>query len=75
MAEIDKVKEQIGLLKVVFALLIAIDVALMALIAQNFTTKDRLLLSLTMVALGFVTFAIVIIKSRVQNEIDRLGGL
>jgi hypothetical protein len=43
MATADRVKEEIGLLKLFLAALIAIDVSLIAWLAQNYTRANRLL--------------------------------
>ena len=40
MSKIDRVKEVIGWLKVAFGALIAIDVSMIAWLAQNFSTAD-----------------------------------
>ena len=43
MAHLDKVKEEIGWLKVVFAILIAADISLVAWLAQNHRNADPFL--------------------------------
>jgi hypothetical protein len=43
MVTVDRVKEEIGLLKLFLAALIAIDVSLIAWLAQNYTRANRLL--------------------------------
>ena len=43
MAKIDRLREEIGWLKIVFGLLVAIDASLLGWLAQNYTTASRLL--------------------------------
>ena len=43
MAHLDKVKEEIGWLKVIFAILIAADISLVAWLAQNHRKADPFL--------------------------------
>jgi len=43
MSKIDRVKEEIGLLKLALGALIAVDVSLIAWLAQHYATADRLL--------------------------------
>jgi hypothetical protein len=43
MAKIDRLKEEIGWLKVVFGVLVAIDASLLGWLAQSYGTASRLL--------------------------------
>jgi hypothetical protein len=43
MAKIDRLKEEVGWLKVVFGVLVAIDVSVLGWLAQNYPTASRLL--------------------------------
>ena len=43
MAKLDRLKEEIGWLKVVFGILVAIDASQVGWLAQNYTTASRLL--------------------------------
>ena len=45
MAKIDKLKEEIGWLKVIFAILIATDISLVAWVVQNYGKTGPLLLT------------------------------
>ena len=46
MAKIDKLKEEIGWLKVIFAILIATDISLVAWVVQNYGKPDCFCLQL-----------------------------
>jgi hypothetical protein len=72
MAKIDKIKEQIGWLKVVFGLLFATDISL---IAYLFTSVEKLnLVQISLVLLGLlvVTFGILYTNKKAMNKIDSL---
>ena len=75
MAYIDKVKEEIGWLKVIFAISIATDISLIAWLIQSYG-KVRLLLSI-LGALGalLIMFTIVWINSIAYRKIDELEEL
>ena len=75
MAYIDKIKEEIGWLKVIFAISIATDISLIAWLIQSYG-KVRLLLSI-LGALGafLIMFAIVWINRIAYRKIDELEKL
>ena len=72
MARIDKIKEEIGWLKVIFGILIATDISLIAWLVENFgicpfySWLNRCFL---------VTFTIVWIDNTVHRKIDELEEL
>lgn len=72
MAYIDKIKEEIGWLKVIFAISIATDISLIAWLIQSYG-KVRLLLSM-LGALGalLIMFTIVWINRIAYRKIDEL---
>lgn len=59
MAQIDKVKEEIGWLKVIFAILIAADISLVTWLSQNHGKADPLLVIVGVIGAFLVTFVIV----------------
>ena len=59
MSKADRIKEEIGWLKLVFGILVAIDVSLVVWLAQNYTTAERVLVLAGLVAVGVVTIAVV----------------
>lgn len=75
MAHIDKIKEEIGWLKVIFAISIATNISLIAWLIQSYG-KVRLILSI-LGALGalLIMFTIVWINRIAYRKIDELGEL
>lgn len=59
MSEADRLKEVIGWLKVVFALLVAIDVSLVAWLVQNYQTASSVLLVAALVIIVAIMIGIV----------------
>ena len=59
MSKADKLKEEIGWLKVVFALLVATDISLIAWLSQNYATAGLLLNLSCALAVVVVTGAVV----------------
>ncbi len=75
MSEIDKIKEEIGWLKIVFALLVAVDVSIIGWAVQNFTQTSITLLFLGAVVVVLVTTAIIFVNRVAYRKIDELGEL
>jgi 4-hydroxybenzoate polyprenyltransferase len=75
MAKIDKIKEEIGWLKVVFTLLVATDISMIGWVAQKFENLPTWLLSISIVAVVFVTGAIIVVNKHVYKKLDVLGEL
>ena len=75
MARIDKIKEEIGWLKVIFAILIATDISLIAWLIQSYG-KVRLLLPILGVLGAFLIMFIIdrldSIAHRKMNELEDL---
>ncbi len=59
MSKADRLKEEIGWLKLVFGALIAVDVSLVAWLAQNYATADRMLVLGGLVATLILTGTVV----------------
>ena len=59
MSQAECIKELLGWLKIVFAALVAIDVSLIAWLAQNFRTADAVLVVLVVIAVACITAGIV----------------
>nr|VFK40147.1 MAG: hypothetical protein BECKSD772F_GA0070984_105421 [Candidatus Kentron sp. SD]VFK45491.1 MAG: hypothetical protein BECKSD772E_GA0070983_105421 [Candidatus Kentron sp. SD]VFK77955.1 MAG: hypothetical protein BECKSD772D_GA0070982_100424 [Candidatus Kentron sp. SD] len=72
--EIDKIKEEIGWLKVVFALLIAIGASLIGWAARNYQAPISLIL-LAGLAIALVILAIIEINRRAYGKIRKLGDM
>lgn len=75
MAHIDKVKEEIGWLKVIFAILIAADISLVAWLAQNHRKADPFLVIAGVIGAFLVTFVIVWINNVAYRKINDLEEL
>lgn len=75
MARIDKLKEEIGWLKIIFAISMATDISLIAWLIQSYG-KVRLLLSILGSLIAFlIVFAIVWINKIAYRKIDELEDL
>lgn len=75
MSEIDKIKEEIGWLKVLFGLLVVIDVSIIGWSAQNFSNTPVLLIVVAAVLVVLITCAIIVVNRRAYRKIDELGDL
>ncbi len=75
MSELDKIKEEIGWLKVVFGLLVAINVSLIGWTAQNFYKTPTSLLLFAAAIVILLTIGIIIVNHRAYKKIDELGEL
>jgi len=74
-SQIDRIKEILGWLKVVFGALIVIDVSLIAWLAQNFGTADVVLLVLAFVAVVAATAGIIVVNRAAYRRMEELGRL
>ena len=75
MAQIDKIKEEIGWLKVIFAILVATDISLIAWLAQNYGKANPLFLKIGLAVAFLVTLIIIWINNVAYRKIDELGEL
>jgi len=75
MAQIDEVKEEIGYLKLIFSILIAIGISIIGWIFQNFDTiKDSRML-LAFFALVFTGVSIIVVNKKIISKIRNLKDL
>jgi len=72
MAKIDRLKEEIGWLKLVFGLLIAIDVSLVGWLAQNYASSSWVLVVAGVIATAVVTLGVVRINRIAYHRIREL---
>lgn len=72
MGKIDKEKEFIGYLKVIFSILIAIDVSLVAWIFKNSSTMTSLEMIVPSVIVLLVTIALIYANKTILQKIDQL---
>ena len=75
MAYIDKVKEEIGWLKVIFAISIATDISLIAWLVENFKKEDPFLLLIAGLGALLLMFVIIWINSVTYRKINKLEEL
>ena len=75
MAHIDKVKEEIGWLKVIFAISIATDISLIAWLVENFKQEDPFLLLIAGIGALLLMFVIISINSVTYRKINKLEEL
>lgn len=75
MSEAEKLKEEIGWLKVVFGILVASDISLLAWLAQNFAEALHFLVTICLVAELLVTIGIVGVNRAAYRKINELGKL
>jgi len=72
MAKIDRSKEEIGWLKLVFGVLVAIDVSLVGWLAQNYASANRFLLVSGVIATAVVTLGVVRINRVAYHRMREL---
>ena len=75
MAHIDKVKEEIGWLKVVFAISIATVLSLIAWLVENYGKGHKLLLVVGGISAFLIMLAIIWINSVAKRKINKLEEL
>ncbi|MEK6807101.1 MAG: hypothetical protein AABY95_10695 [Pseudomonadota bacterium] len=75
MSQAERIKETLGWLKVVFAALVAIDVSVIAWLAQNFRTADAVLIVLAVSAVAGTTVAIVGVNHAAFRRLAQLEKL
>jgi len=75
MSKADGIKEELGWLKVVFGVLVAVDVSLVAWVAQNFASPNRVLVWGAIFAVAVVTAGVVWINRLAYRRIRELEQL
>lgn len=75
MSKTDKIKEEIGLLKLILAIVVAIEVSLLAWLVQNYTVSDTVLLVLCCMAIVIATGVVIWVARVVLRNIDALEDL
>jgi len=75
MARIDKLKEEIGWLKIMFGILTATDISLVAWLVQNYEKASQPFLVICAIVIFAVATIIVWINRSVYRKIDELEGL
>ena len=75
MAKLDSAKEELGWLKVLFTLLAALDVSLVAWISQTYGTARNALLFVAMAAAALATVLVIWINHAAYRKIRELRDL
>ena len=75
MARIDKLKEEIGWLKIIFAILIATDISLVAWVVQNYGKAGPILLTVGTIGVILLTSVIIWINRVAYRKINELEEL
>lgn len=75
MSEQVQLEQEIGWYKVVFAVLAAIDVSLLAWFAKNYDSQSGVLLFACFIAIVFVSIGIALINNNVFKCLKRLKEL
>jgi len=75
MAKIDRLKEEIGWLKLVFGLLVAIDISLVGWLAQNYASASRVLVVGGVIATAVVTLGVVRINRVAYHRMKEMEDM
>ncbi|MGQ0502420.1 MAG: hypothetical protein ACT4P0_07420 [Panacagrimonas sp.] len=75
MSQAERIKETLGWLKVVFAALVAVDVSLIAWLAQNFRTAESVIVVLALLAVAGTTVGIVAVNHAALRRLAQLENL
>ena len=71
----DKLKEELGWLKIVFGIFIATNLLLIAWFVQKYMTQGIYLNILNGVAIILVTIAVIFINKTAYKKIDEIGDI
>lgn len=75
MSKIDKAKESIGYLKVIFSIAIAIDVSIIAWLFKNSNNLEDIKSILAFLTVVLITYAIITLNKKILKKIDNLEDL
>ncbi len=75
MAKVDKLKEEVGWLKIIFSILIATDISLIAWLSQNYERVITIFLIICTIIVFLIMFAIIWINRVAYQKIDELEEL
>jgi len=73
--KLDKLKEELGWLKVVFSILIATNLSLIAWFVQNYEKQKISLTLLNGIVIIVLTFMIFIVNRKAYKKIDEIGEI
>jgi len=75
MPKLDKVKEELGWLKVLFAISVATNLSLMGYLVQHYKIQEFYFNIANIIAILFTTLLIVIVNKKAYKKIDEIGEL
>ena len=75
MAKIDKLKEELGWLKVIFTIAIATNLSLIGYLIKNYQTQSLYLNIANIFGIIFMTISIYLINKQAYKKIDEIGEL
>ncbi|MGM0520413.1 MAG: hypothetical protein ACQERD_12330 [Campylobacterota bacterium] len=75
MSKNEKIKEQIGWLKVVFGILSAVLVSMAGWLATNYNQSDEILVIITLSLIVFNALLIIIVNKKAYSKMDQLEEL
>ena len=75
MPKLDKLKEELGWLKVVFGIFIATNLSLIAWLVQSYANQSIYLNILNGIAIICVTVAVIFINKTAYKKIDEIGDI
>ena len=72
MSKIDRIKEELGWLKVVFAIFVAMDVSLVAWLAQNYENASIVLIVCGFLGVVFLTSVVIWVNRAAMSRFKEL---
>ena len=75
MSELDEIKELIGYLKVVFALVLATTIGLISWLVQHYQSAGKLLLYADVLLVVVLVITLILINRKILSDIKRLKEL
>ncbi len=75
MSGVDEIKEFIGYLKAIFALILAITVGLISWLVQNYNSAEKLLVYADFLLITILIIVLILINRKILSDIRRLREL
>lgn len=75
MSKVDRLKEEIGWLKIAFGIAVALDASLVAWLAQNYATANPVIVVAGLIAALVIAVMVVIINHRAYRRIEELENV
>ncbi len=75
MSEIDEIKEFVGYLKVVFALVLVTTIGLIGWLVQNYKSAEKLLIYADILLIFVLVITLILINGKILSDIKRLKEL